>query len=163
MDFADRVAWVQLLPRCYPSTRNQESRLLWLVNLLYLWMLWWRGTESNCRHYDFQSYALPTELPRHAGIACLGETAILARDVGPNQDEGPVRAHVTIVREVDRAAGLCFNLTVYYAVRKEPHAEPCPRRGRRAREASRRDQAPDRPAMVIPTPTQKVQSSKCSL
>ena len=26
---------------------------------------WWRGTESNCRHYDFQSYALPTELPRH--------------------------------------------------------------------------------------------------
>src|ERR1700688_3055178 len=25
----------------------------------------WRGTESNCRHYDFQSYALPTELPRH--------------------------------------------------------------------------------------------------
>src|SRR5439155_22601907 len=25
---------------------------------------WWRGTESNCRHYDFQSYALPTELPR---------------------------------------------------------------------------------------------------
>src|SRR5262249_36054 len=25
----------------------------------------WRGTESNWRHYDFQSYALPTELPRH--------------------------------------------------------------------------------------------------
>src|SRR4249919_3544597 len=31
---------------------------------------WWRGTESNCRHYDFQSYALPTELPRHARRAC---------------------------------------------------------------------------------------------
>jgi hypothetical protein len=27
-------------------------------------LVWWRGTESNCRHYDFQSYALPTELPR---------------------------------------------------------------------------------------------------
>ena len=26
---------------------------------------WWPGTESNCRHYDFQSYALPTELPGH--------------------------------------------------------------------------------------------------
>src|SRR5712672_2871471 len=28
-------------------------------------VFWWRGTESNCRHYDFQSYGLPTELPRH--------------------------------------------------------------------------------------------------
>ena len=24
---------------------------------------WWPGTESNCRHADFQSAALPTELP----------------------------------------------------------------------------------------------------
>jgi len=24
----------------------------------------WRGAESNCRHHDFQSCALPTELPR---------------------------------------------------------------------------------------------------
>jgi hypothetical protein len=23
----------------------------------------WAGTESNCRHKDFQSFALPTELP----------------------------------------------------------------------------------------------------
>src|SRR5262245_18342757 len=28
---------------------------------------WWPGTESNCRHYDFQSYALPTELPGQLG------------------------------------------------------------------------------------------------
>ena len=27
-------------------------------------ILWCRGTESNCRHGDFQSPALPTELPR---------------------------------------------------------------------------------------------------
>src|SRR6266513_249462 len=48
---------------------------------------WWRGTESNCRHYDFQSYALPTELPRHAGKVraaragnrCRRETAIITR------------------------------------------------------------------------------------
>ena len=26
---------------------------------------WCRGAESNCRHVDFQSTALPTELPRH--------------------------------------------------------------------------------------------------
>lgn len=28
-----------------------------------------RGTESNCRHTDFQSGALPTELPRRFIIA----------------------------------------------------------------------------------------------
>ena len=28
---------------------------------------WCRGPESNWRHHDFQSCALPTELPRHAG------------------------------------------------------------------------------------------------
>ena len=28
---------------------------------------WWPGTESNCRHRDFQSPALPTELPGHLG------------------------------------------------------------------------------------------------
>ncbi len=27
---------------------------------------WWPGAELNCRHYDFQSYALPTELPGRA-------------------------------------------------------------------------------------------------
>ena len=27
---------------------------------------WCRGAELNCRHHDFQSCALPTELPRHA-------------------------------------------------------------------------------------------------
>ena len=26
---------------------------------------WWLGTESNRRHMDFQSIALPTELPSH--------------------------------------------------------------------------------------------------
>ena len=28
-------------------------------------MKWWDGTESNRRHEDFQSSALPTELPSH--------------------------------------------------------------------------------------------------
>ena len=34
-----------------------------LLDLLGLF--WWAGTESNCRHKDFQSFALPTELPAH--------------------------------------------------------------------------------------------------
>ncbi len=29
---------------------------------------WWQGPESNWRHKDFQSSALPTELPRHETI-----------------------------------------------------------------------------------------------
>src|SRR5271168_2583724 len=32
-----------------------------------LWMMkWWPGRELNPRHADFQSAALPTELPGHA-------------------------------------------------------------------------------------------------
>ena len=43
--------------------QNRELRILkvsqnWLVKR-------WPGTESNCRHEDFQSSALPTELPGH--------------------------------------------------------------------------------------------------
>ena len=30
---------------------------------------WWCGAGSNRRHKDFQSFALPTELPHHLGIA----------------------------------------------------------------------------------------------
>jgi hypothetical protein len=28
---------------------------------------WWAGAELNCRHQDFQSCALPTELPARPG------------------------------------------------------------------------------------------------
>ena len=32
--------------------------------------MWWAGVESNRRHKDFQSFALPTELPAHrCGLA----------------------------------------------------------------------------------------------
>ena len=30
---------------------------------------WWCGAGSNRRHKDFQSFALPTELPHHLGTA----------------------------------------------------------------------------------------------
>ena len=29
----------------------------------FIFQKWWPGAELNCRHEDFQSTALPTELP----------------------------------------------------------------------------------------------------
>lgn len=47
------------------GTNPTQSKLLaenrWCKSL----KKWWPGTESNCRHGDFQSPALPTELPGH--------------------------------------------------------------------------------------------------
>ena len=37
---------------------------------------WCRGTESNCPHGDFQSPALPTELPRHDKRVCIGMSRV---------------------------------------------------------------------------------------
>src|SRR5439155_5637480 len=53
----------RLLTDCQVNCdRSLKNRVAKSVNQKWKW---WRGTESNCRHYDFQSYALPTELPRH--------------------------------------------------------------------------------------------------
>ena len=41
---------------------------------------WCRGTESNCRHGDFQSPALPTELPRRRNVGLYKKRPLLARD-----------------------------------------------------------------------------------
>ena len=41
-----------------------------LLHPAILYLKWWLGTESNRRHKDFQSFALPTELPSQ--IWCLG-------------------------------------------------------------------------------------------
>ena len=40
---------------------------------------WWVRTESNCRHRDFQSRALPTELPTHTHISQERLTSIQSR------------------------------------------------------------------------------------
>ena len=63
----------------YPSGaggRNRTNNRLITSQMLYHWAtpasvspalagVWCRGAESNHRHWDFQSHALPTELPRH--------------------------------------------------------------------------------------------------
>ena len=46
----------------------------------------WRGRESNPRHYELQSYALPTELPSHLTVT-TGFEPVIFRVTGerPNQ------------------------------------------------------------------------------
>ena len=45
---------------------NQKERIYSPPRLATSLLLrWWRGTESNCRHMELQSIALPTELPSH--------------------------------------------------------------------------------------------------
>jgi hypothetical protein len=53
METLERVKGIE------PSTRAWEA----LVLPLNYTRTWWLGTESNRRHEDFQSSALPTELP----------------------------------------------------------------------------------------------------
>ncbi len=50
---------------------------------------WWPGTESNCRHGDFQSPALPTELPGHRGFCGTRIRPIDAVGVNPNFEANP--------------------------------------------------------------------------
>ena len=47
------------------------AAILWLFNLAT--NKWWLGTESNRRHKDFQSFALPTELPSQNIVINLNE------------------------------------------------------------------------------------------
>ncbi len=47
------------------TRREQIYSLLRLATSLSLHNKRWLGTESNRRHEDFQSSALPTELPSH--------------------------------------------------------------------------------------------------
>ena len=66
-----------ILPRLYgvivgAGDRNRTNNLLITNQLLCLLsytsayhLVWCLGAESNHRHGDFQSPALPTELPRH--------------------------------------------------------------------------------------------------
>ena len=54
-----------------------------------LGFFWWCGPGSNRRHKDFQSFALPTELPHHSvdselfvRAANIGQAALNSKKLG---------------------------------------------------------------------------------
>lgn len=59
------LIYLQTIRKCYIMVTQRKKDLHFIgVNPLISGC---RGTESNCRHGDFQSPALPTELPRLFG------------------------------------------------------------------------------------------------
>ena len=78
----DSAASVAAHGKGQPSTRSSPSaavsaRLLTCYCLAaivgpYRMKKWWPGAESNCRHVDFQSTALPTELPGRRAAYLIG-------------------------------------------------------------------------------------------
>ena len=64
------------------ETRTRDLNLgkVALYQLSYYRTLWCLGPESNQRHVDFQSTALPTELPRQDGDPEGARTLDLQRD-----------------------------------------------------------------------------------
>src|SRR5512138_727145 len=72
---------------------------------------WCPGAESNHRHHDFQSCALPTELPgRRALAACrrAERSAVIGSRAGPVQTRGPAVGIVSETCSWARIHGLGF-------------------------------------------------------
>jgi hypothetical protein len=55
-----------------PSTTAWKAVVLPLNYTRITELKWWFGAESNRRHMDFQSIALPTELPNRKDICFNG-------------------------------------------------------------------------------------------
>src|SRR5271156_1261142 len=43
------------------SVLGLDDSLTRSLTIYFFWVWWWAGSESNTRHKDFQSFALPTE------------------------------------------------------------------------------------------------------
>ena len=60
-------------PSDYKSDALPLSHTSKCANHINYMISWCRGAESNHRHRDFQSLALPTELPRHKKLVFNGK------------------------------------------------------------------------------------------
>src|SRR6056297_3424295 len=74
--------------------------------------IWWRGTESNCRHRDFQSPALPTELPRHLLAEPTGLEPATSGVTGRHPKPTRPRLHVFLIAGGRNRARTCDPLLV---------------------------------------------------
>src|SRR5690349_8469856 len=56
-------------PIVNPLLKLKDLNLVEVGLISFVRKKWWPGTESNRRHADFQSAALPAELPGHSRLA----------------------------------------------------------------------------------------------
>jgi hypothetical protein len=65
--YGDDAEKAQSVPMWYLilGNRGRQESAIQRKGRFCLGFSWWAGAESNCRHEDFQSSALPTELPAH--------------------------------------------------------------------------------------------------
>ena len=80
-------------PRIAPQHRGLARKK---INLL---IIWWPGLESNQRHGDFQSPALPTELPGH-----VKASGVLKRLTQPESSRWRYYSHFASYRPVSHIA-----------------------------------------------------------
>jgi hypothetical protein len=84
VDGRSRICSIQLRVQA-PSSSRAERVMRWPADQR------WRGPESNWRHHDFQSCALPTELPRRNSPTMVAAAALLGLRprVWPSGPSGP--------------------------------------------------------------------------
>src|SRR5690554_876283 len=70
------ILWWREMDSNHRSLRQQIYSLPPLATWVSLHWEWCPGAESNHRHEDFQSSALPTELPGHCVTADFGKARI---------------------------------------------------------------------------------------
>ena len=67
-------------------------------------ILWCPGAESNHRHCDFQSHALPTELPGRFQPQAAWERRFIVRPQGPVHHASPWASRGAAMRSAERGA-----------------------------------------------------------
>ena len=66
-----------VISRWFSWGKTGNKKAVWCVQTALKQKKWWQGPGSNWWHEDFQSSALPTELPRHFGIMTLSVMTVL--------------------------------------------------------------------------------------
>ena len=134
MDSNHRSRWRQIYS-LFPLAAREPARVYWVLELVtgiepatcwlqiscsaswatpaYINYTWCLGAESNHRHRDFQSLALPTELPRHSLFfenACIATSIFLWRPGRGSNPRPPAwQAGVLTICTTGPNIKLCYN------------------------------------------------------